>query len=281
MRSQEDDSGALSIVIGSKPMSCVRKPYQHRAVPRSVFFSRIPTHPPAHPIPDKERWPSQTRSEDANQGLEPCLAALVTTARQWLVERGFLKTDGPLAGVVGGNSGHGGGGGGAGGGGGGPYGVGWRKVVVARTHAAMCASALLTPGWGAGHQIMGAAEQVTLVFGRPYSPAPHPRCPVVDGGVWPSNEAVAWFCTLRYLGLCTPWRSTLRAARTHQSAAPRTRVKPKREESAVPHHSRCQLRSNGRGLPRVPGSRRRATRVPSRRLKHNLISGALCYIFVP
>lgn len=40
------------------------------------------------------------------------------------------------------------------------FGIGWRTTIVARTHAAMCASALLTPGWGAGHQIMGAAEQV-------------------------------------------------------------------------------------------------------------------------
>lgn len=38
--------------------------------------------------------------------------------------------------------------------------IGWRRAIVARTHAAMCASALLKPGWGSGHQIMGAAEQV-------------------------------------------------------------------------------------------------------------------------
>lgn len=97
----------------------------------------------------------QTRSEDAKNGLEPQLADLVTTARYWLTTRGFLTTDGPFAAL-------GGGGGGAGGHayGGDSVGIGWRKSVVARTHAALCASALLKPGWGPGHQIMGAAEQV-------------------------------------------------------------------------------------------------------------------------
>ncbi|CAM9653059.1 unnamed protein product [Ectocarpus sp. 12 AP-2014] len=43
------------------------------------------------------------------------------------------------------------------------FGIGWRTTIVARTHAAMCASALLTPGWGAGHQIMGATEQQAVL----------------------------------------------------------------------------------------------------------------------
>lgn len=97
-----------------------------------------------------EKWPFQTLSEDANHGLEPDLSGLVTTARQWLTSRGFMTVDGPLTGVgngTGGDSGR--------------VGVGWRKAVVARTHAAMCASALLKSGWGSGHQIMGAAEQVS------------------------------------------------------------------------------------------------------------------------
>lgn len=99
------------------------------------------------------RWPLQTHSEDAKNGLEPQLAGLVTAARSWLTTRGFLKTDGPMVGV-----GRGSGGGHAYGGD--SVGVGWRKAVVVRTHAALCASALLKPGWGPGHQIMGAAEQV-------------------------------------------------------------------------------------------------------------------------
>lgn len=101
------------------------------------------------------RWPLQTRSEDAKAGLEPQLAELVTTARYWLTTRGLLTTDGPLTGFGGGYSG--------GGGatyGGDSVGIGWKKTVVVRTHAAMCASALLEPGWGPGHQIMGAMEQV-------------------------------------------------------------------------------------------------------------------------
>lgn len=99
----------------------------------------------------------QTRSEDANQGLEPRLVDLITTARHWLIARGFMTVDGPWAGVGGSGSGEGSGGSSGNGGG---SGIGWRKVVVARTHAAMCASALLKPGWGSGHQIMGMAEQV-------------------------------------------------------------------------------------------------------------------------
>lgn len=107
------------------------------------------------------RWPLQTRSEDANQGLDQQLVDLITNTRHWLVARGFMTADGPWSGVGGsGSSGDGGGGNGNGGGSG--FGIGWRKVVVARTHAAMCASALLKPGWGSGHQIMGEAEQVLL-----------------------------------------------------------------------------------------------------------------------
>ncbi|CBN73996.1 hypothetical protein Esi_0009_0188 [Ectocarpus siliculosus] len=95
------------------------------------------------------RWPSQTPSEDANLGLEPQLVNLVTAARHWLITRGFMTTDGPWAGVgENGKTMRDSG-----------FGIGWRTTIVARTHAAMCASALLTPGWGAGHQIMGAAEQ--------------------------------------------------------------------------------------------------------------------------
>ncbi|CAN0546589.1 unnamed protein product, partial [Ectocarpus sp. 8 AP-2014] len=45
------------------------------------------------------RWPSQTPSEDANLGLEPQLVNLVTAARNWLITRGFMTTDGPWAGV--------------------------------------------------------------------------------------------------------------------------------------------------------------------------------------
>lgn len=97
----------------------------------------------------------QTQSEDANQGLEPPLVDLVTIARHWLIARGFMTTDGPWAGV-----GVSGGGSGGGHGNDGGFGVGWRKAVVVRTHAAMCASAVLKPGWGSGHQIMGMAEQV-------------------------------------------------------------------------------------------------------------------------
>ncbi|CAM9261120.1 unnamed protein product, partial [Ectocarpus sp. 8 AP-2014] len=91
--------------------------------------------------------------EDANLGLEPQLVNLVTAARNWLITRGFMTTDGPWAGVGenGKNMRDSG------------FGIGWRTTIVARTHAAMCASALLTPGWGAGHKIMGAAEQQAVL----------------------------------------------------------------------------------------------------------------------
>lgn len=103
----------------------------------------------------------QTRSEDAKTGLELKLVDLVTTARCWLTTRGFLMMDGPVAGVGGSGSGGGGHAYGAD-----SVGIGWRKAVVNRTHAAMCASALLKPGWGSGHQIMGAAEQVSCTLDR-------------------------------------------------------------------------------------------------------------------
>eukprot|EP00752_Nemacystus_decipiens_P008616 g7695.t1 len=103
------------------------------------------------------RWPLQTRSEDADNGLEPQLADLVTTARGWLTTRGFLTTDGPLAGVDGSGAGRG-----SHACVGDSVGIGWRKAVVVRTHAALCASVLLKPGWGPGHQVMGAAEQAIL-----------------------------------------------------------------------------------------------------------------------
>ena len=94
------------------------------------------------------RWPCQTSSEDAKQGLEPHLAELVTSARDWLIVRGFMSTTGPWVGRRDGLEG------------GGDSGTGWRRSIVSRTHAAMCTAAILKPGWGSGHQIMGAAEQV-------------------------------------------------------------------------------------------------------------------------
>lgn len=86
----------------------------------------------------KVRWPFQTKSEDEGHGLDPCLAEIVTTARDWLVARCFVNVDGPWVGGAG---------------------VGWRQTTVLRTHAAMCADAVLRPCWGAGHCIMGFAEQ--------------------------------------------------------------------------------------------------------------------------
>lgn len=91
-------------------------------------------------------WPYQTPSEDAGHGLETSLVELVTTTRDWLVVRGFMTMDGPCAGGGGHKNG----------------GVGWRKAVVTRTHAAMCAAAMLRPGWGSGHRVMGVAEQVCV-----------------------------------------------------------------------------------------------------------------------
>lgn len=94
------------------------------------------------------RWPYQTASEDADQGLDAQLAELITSSRDWLSVRGFMTLDGPLAG--GGNDGDRNGA------------IGWNIAVVSRTHAAMCAAAVLRPGWGSGHWIMGGAEQVFL-----------------------------------------------------------------------------------------------------------------------
>lgn len=101
----------------------------------------------------KVRWPYQTVPEEAGHGLETSLAELVTASRGWLIARGFMTMDGPCTG-------------------GGRYdngGVGWRKAVVARTHAAMCAAAMLRPGWGPGHRIMGIAEQVLCTLKRGYN----------------------------------------------------------------------------------------------------------------
>lgn len=93
----------------------------------------LPTRPTT-----KVGWPLQTKSEDEGCGLEPFLADIVTTARDWLVARCFVNVDGPW---VGGAA------------------VGWRQTTVMRTHAAMCADSILRPYWGAGHCIMGFAEQ--------------------------------------------------------------------------------------------------------------------------
>jgi len=194
---------------------CVRKPCPWQCRPCRFSHESLPP-----PLPHQERWPSQTSSENANQGLEPQLAALVTTARQWLIERGFLTTDGPLAGVVGVNGVPGG----VSGGGGGPYGVGWRKAVVARTHAAMCASALLTPGWGSGHQIMGAAEQVRPAFREAVrlqsalAPKPPPLCSVVYGGVGRAT------CLPHGFPWCATWSVEVAAPRAlrHANAPRRT-----------------------------------------------------------
>ncbi|CAM9177663.1 unnamed protein product, partial [Ectocarpus fasciculatus] len=122
-----------------------------RASPVLRLFARMVGAPP-DASGEGGRWPSQTSLEDAHLGLEPQLVNLVTTARNWLVTRGFMTADGPWAGVgENGKTERDGG-----------FGIGWKTTIVARTHAAMCASALLTPGWGAGHQIMGAAEQAVL-----------------------------------------------------------------------------------------------------------------------
>ncbi|CAB1106295.1 unnamed protein product [Ectocarpus sp. CCAP 1310/34] len=119
-----------------------------QASPVLRLFARM-VGAPAGASGKRGRWPSQTPSEDANLGLEPQLVNLVTAARNWLITRGFMTADGPWAGVgENGKTMRDSG-----------FGIGWRTTIVARTHAAMCASALLTPGWGAGHQIMGAAEQ--------------------------------------------------------------------------------------------------------------------------
>ncbi|CAM9189565.1 unnamed protein product, partial [Hapterophycus canaliculatus] len=149
---EERVAGLLGAVVEYAPASALLR-----------LFARILGAPPnAHNQGDK--WPFQTVSEDANRGLEPELAGLVTTARHWLATRGFLAVETPLVGVGDGR-------GGSGRGDDGGVGVGWRKAIVVRTHAAMCASVLLKPGWGSGHQIMGAAEQAILelptVVGEP------------------------------------------------------------------------------------------------------------------
>lgn len=124
------------------------------------------------------RWPWQTKSEDANQGLEANLAGLVTTARDWLISRDFMAMDGPW---VGGKKG-----------GGISSCIGWRKAVVVRTHAAMCAAAMLKPGWGPGHRVMGEAEQVP----RPRASTrvkipPDNRVPTEWEWVWPVSTLIS------------------------------------------------------------------------------------------
>ncbi|CAM9225060.1 unnamed protein product [Scytosiphon promiscuus] len=136
---EERVAGLLGAVVEYAPASAVLR-----------LFARVLGAPPSAQG-GGERWPFQTLQEDGNRGLERELADLVTTARQWLTTRGFMTVDGPLTGVGNGSGGDGG-----------RVGVGWRKAVVARTHAAMCASALLKPGWGSGHRIMGTAEQAIL-----------------------------------------------------------------------------------------------------------------------
>ncbi|CAM9258655.1 unnamed protein product [Ectocarpus sp. 4 AP-2014] len=138
---EERVAGLLGAVLEHGPASPVLR-----------LFARM-VGAPAGASGEGGRWPSQTPSEDANLGLEPQLVNLVTAARNWLITRGFMTTDGPWAGVgKNGKTMRDSG-----------FGIGWRTTIVARTHAAMCASALLTPGWGAGHQIMGAAEQQAVL----------------------------------------------------------------------------------------------------------------------
>eukprot|EP00903_Cladosiphon_okamuranus_P010537 g9967.t1 len=145
---EERVAGLLGSILEHSPASAVLR----------LFARMLGVPAPADAQGGEGHWPLQTRSEDAKAGLEPQLADLVTTARSWLTTRGFLTTDGPLAGIGGSYNSGGGGSAYAGD----SVGIGWRKTVVVRTHAAMCASALLKPGWGPGHQIMGAVEQAVL-----------------------------------------------------------------------------------------------------------------------
>lgn len=108
---------------------------------------------PRKPRTERKRlWPYRARTEDIHPTLENALAELVYGARDWLNIRGFMTTDGPCVGsTAGGNSA------------GGSRNASWRRAVVSRTHAAMCATAVLKSGWGSGHKIMGAAELVRLL----------------------------------------------------------------------------------------------------------------------
>lgn len=107
------------------------------------MFPRKPRTEREHPRPYR------APTADIHRKLENDLAELVYGARDWLIIRGFITTDGPCVGsTAGGNST------------GESRNASWRRAVVSRTHAAMCATAVLKSGWGSGHKIMGAAELV-------------------------------------------------------------------------------------------------------------------------